>query len=222
MLPSFYDHLRDRVDRVAAFIEELKRRGFAFPICVVGFSLGGLVARGYLRAYPQRASDVAAVVTIATPHVGMETKTFPQIARLLRVPDRALGDLAHESDFLEWLNGTRGRWRENSQGRRWQLDTEPWVGTDRTSIQAVAGLVPTEPLSAAGDGVVSGYSASLASQLPTQYVIGRHCHHMNLIRHFDPFIFLWTRSTINDLVWPHTVRAVTRACGATAAATAKG
>lgn len=46
LFPVFADTLSDRIDRYADFIDGLRARGVPFPIVSVGYSLGGLVARG--------------------------------------------------------------------------------------------------------------------------------------------------------------------------------
>jgi pimeloyl-ACP methyl ester carboxylesterase len=214
MLPRCYEQLRDRIERLAACIEELRSHGYPFPITLLGYSLGGLVARGYLRAYPHRTGEVAHIVMVGTPNFGVLTYVVPQIVRLLRIPDRAIDDLSHESDFLAWLNGTGGHWEidPGTRSRAWTLDREPWLGPEATRKFVVAGLLASR--GGTGDGIVGGDSASLGSRFPTHYVIGPHCNHMNLIGHFDPLVFLWTGFLVNDLVWPHTLRAILRFTGA--------
>lgn len=208
ILPRCYERLRDRIDRLAACIEDLRARGYPFPLTLLGYSLGGLVARGYLRAYPQRAGDVAHTVMIGTPNFGVFTYVVPHIVRLLRIPDRSIDDLSHESDFLAWLNGTGGHWETaaRARARRWVLDREPWLGPEGARSLVVAGLLTSR--GGTGDGVVAADSASLAGRFATRYVIGPHCNHMNLIGHFDPLVSLWTGFVVNDLVWPHTLRAI--------------
>ncbi len=215
MLPRCYEQLRYRIDRLAETIEEMRKDGYPFPITLLGYSLGGLVARGFLRAYPQRAQDVESIVMVGTPNFGVVTRFMPHLVRLFRIPDRAIDDLSHESDFLRWLNGTGGHWEidPRSRAKRWTLDREPLLGADGTRNRVVAGLLTTR-YGGTGDGVVGGDSASLGSRFPTHYIVGPHCNHMNLIGHFDPLIFLWTGFIVNDLVWPHTLRAILRFCGA--------
>jgi pimeloyl-ACP methyl ester carboxylesterase len=215
MLPRCYEQLRYRIEHLGEYVEMLRKEGYPFPVTLVGYSLGGLVARGYLRAYPQRARDVESIVMIGTPNFGVVTHFMPHLVRLFRIPDQAIDDLSHDSDFLRWLNGTGGHWETHPKSRAkvWVLDRAPWLGESATRMSVVAGLL-TSRYGGAGDGVVGGDSASLAGRLPTHYIIGPHCNHMNLIGHFDPLVFLWTGFIVNDLVWPHTLRAVVRFCGA--------
>ncbi len=220
LLPPCYERLRERIERLAEYIDELRRQEYPFPIVLVGYSLGGLVARGYLRAYPHRAREIDATIMIGTPNFGVMTYVIPHIVRLLRIPDQALDDLSHESDYLAWLNGTSGHWEfdRNSKRNVWVLDREPWLGPEGSRSYVIAGIMTKY---GDGDGVVRGDSASLGSRFPTHYVIGPHCNHLNIIGTFDPVVFLWTGFVVNDLVWPHTLRAILRFSGALPAATAK-
>jgi pimeloyl-ACP methyl ester carboxylesterase len=222
-LSPCWEQLRERIDRIAAYIEDLRAQGYPFPITILGYSLGGLVARGYLRAHPRSAHDVEAIVTLGTPHFGVVTHVLPKVAALLRVPDRAIGDLAHESDFLAWLNGTPGHFARDPRtgARRWEPDAEPFVAPAGVGVYTIAGLLTKRWRDHGdGDGVVSGNSASMASRLPAHYIVGPHCNHMNLIGHFDPLVCLSMGFAVNDLVWPHTLRAIIRFCGARSPATA--
>jgi pimeloyl-ACP methyl ester carboxylesterase len=209
-LSPCYERLRERIDKLAEFVDDLRARGYRFPITLLGFSIGGLVARGYMRAYPHLAHDIEAIITIATPNFGLTTHILPTLASLLRIPDQALPDIALESEFLAWLNGTGGHWRMDPRTKKqfWVLDREPWLGPLGSHLYAIAGLLTTK--GGEGDGVVNGDSASLGSRIPTHYIIGPHCNHMNLIGHFDLLVFLWTGFLINDAVWPHTSRAIVR------------
>jgi pimeloyl-ACP methyl ester carboxylesterase len=220
MLPPCYERLRDRIDRLAEYIADLRRKEYPFPIVLVGYSLGGLVARGYLRAYPHLAHEIDATIMIGTPNFGVTTYVIPHIVRLLRIPDQALDDLSYKSDYLAWLNGTSGHWEVDSRTRRrvWVLGREPWLGPAESRAYVIAGLLSAR---ADGDGIVRADSASLGSRFPTHYVIGPNCNHMNIIGNFDPVVFLWTGFLVNDLVWPQTLRAILRFSGALQVATAK-
>lgn len=220
MLPPCYEPLRERIEHLAGYINELRRGGAPFPIVLVGYSLGGLVARGYLRAHPHRAHEIAATIMIATPNFGVTTYMMPRILRLLRTPDRALDDLSHESEYLTWLNGTSGHWEANPRSRQrvWVPDREPWLGPEGSRAYVVAGLLTPR---SDGDGLVRADSASLGSRFPTHYVIGPHCNHLNIIGNFDPALFLWSGFLLNDLVWPHTLRAILRFSGALPVTTPK-
>ncbi len=220
-LPRCYEKLRFRIERLAECVEDLRAQEKQFPITIVGYSLGGLVARGFLRAYPQLASGIESVIMIGTPNMGVALNYLPYLVHFLRIPDLAIDDLSHESDFLAWLNGTGGHWERDPRTRSdvWTLDRDPWLVPEGTRAFVVAGIL-TPRYGGTGDGVVEGNSASMGSRFATHYVIGPHCNHMNLIGHFDPVIFAWTGFIVNDLVWPHTLRAILRFTGAKSMATA--
>ncbi len=210
---EFNDTLDQRIDRFANFITQLHGDGRQFPISLLGYSLGGLVVRGFLRRYEHRASEIARVITIGTPHWGVQTFVLPQIHAMLRTPDKSFGDMDVASPFMRWLNGTGGRWIPNRRfGFDWVLEGEPWIGPPRTKMLSIVGLIPAR--GGDNDGLVWGDSATLGSRIPAHFIIGPHANHMNIIGHFDPLIMLSKGFLANDRVWPITLRAVTRFLGA--------
>jgi pimeloyl-ACP methyl ester carboxylesterase len=210
---QFDDTLMERIDRFAQFVTHLQNSGHEFPIALVGYSLGGLVVRGFLRRYPQRAHEISHTIMIATPNWGVQTFALPQIHAMLRTPDRAFGDMDIYSEFIAWLNGTGGRWRRTARGwYDWVLDREPWVGPPGAKMFSIAGLVPAR--GGDNDGLVWGDSATLGSRIPAHFIVGPHCNHMNIIGHFDPLIMLSKGFRANDRVWPLTLRGIARFLGA--------
>jgi pimeloyl-ACP methyl ester carboxylesterase len=211
--PHFNDNLRDRIDRLGDFIEELKSQGYAPPFTLLGYSLGGLVVRGYLRAYSARIANVSHAIMIASPNWGVETFVLPLITTMLRVPDHAMGDMNLDSPFMEWLNGTNGHWlfTHDRRHRIWTLDREPVVAPPNAKLLTIMGLIPGR--GGDNDGLVWGDSATLASRIPVHFVIGPHANHMNIIGHFDPVVMLTKGFLRNDAVWPLTLRAILRFCG---------
>jgi pimeloyl-ACP methyl ester carboxylesterase len=210
---EFDDTLSERVDRFARYITQLKDNGHPFPIILLGYSLGGLVVRGFLRRYPHRAGEVSHAIMIATPNWGVQTYMLPQIDAMLRTPDKAFGDMDVYSQFIAWLNGTGGHWRRAAHGWwDWTLDKEPWIGPPGTRMLSIAGLIPSR--GGDNDGLVWGDSATLGSRIPAHFIVGPHANHMNVIGHFDPFIMLSKGFLANNRVWPLTLRAVTRFLGA--------
>ena len=208
--PQQDDRLRDRIDRFAAFLLEVRALGYPFPVVLLGYSLGGLVVRGFLRAYPHRAREVSHAVMIATPNWGVEMFVLAHITSMLRVPDLAMSDMNLNSDFMVWLNGTFGHWENEHDifNRTWVLDREPWIAPDGVNVQAIMGLIPER--GGDNDGMVHADSVTLGSRIPAHYVIGPHCNHMNIIGHFDPLILLSKGFLANGRVWPHTLRAILR------------
>ena len=213
---EFNDTLSERIDRFARFISELQRTREQ-PISLLGYSLGGLVVRGFLRRYPHRAPEIGRVILIATPNWGVQTFMLPQIHAMLRTPDKAFGDMDLISPFMEWLNGTGGRWVPGARGFfDWTLHREPWVAPRGCTMLSIAGLVPAR--GGDNDGLVWGDSATLGSRIPAHFIVGPHANHMNVIGHFDPLIMLTRGFLANDRVWPLTLQAVTRFLGAQPAA----
>ena len=210
---EFNDTLDERIDRFAAFISDLRKEGREFPVALLGYSLGGLVVRGFLRRYGFRASEISHAIMIATPNWGVQTFALPQFYAMLRIPDKAFGDMDLYSPFMNWLNGTGGRWELTRHGwHDWVLDTEPWIGPPRVKMLSITGIIPSRGYD--NDGLVWADSATLGSRLPAHFIAGPHANHMNIIGHFDPLIMLSKGFLANDRVWPLTLRAVTRFLGA--------
>jgi pimeloyl-ACP methyl ester carboxylesterase len=210
---EFNDTLSERIDRFAAFISDLRAQGRPFPIVLVGYSLGGLVVRGFLRRYQHRASEISHAITIATPNWGVQTFALPQIYAMLRIPDKAFGDMDIYSDFMHWLNDTGGHWELTSRGwYDWILDAEPWIGPPNVRMLSIAGLIPSRGYD--NDGLVWADSATLGSRIPAHFIAGPHANHMNIIGHFDPLVMVSRGFLANDRVWPLTLRALTKFLGA--------
>lgn len=214
------DTLSARIDRFADFLETRKRAG-GEPLAAIGYSLGGLVVRGFLRRYPHRAGEITHTAMIATPNWGVQTMAMPFITRLLRIPDLAFADMDLRSDFLRWLNGTSGHWVTGRHGwPDWVLDDEPWIGPPGARMLVVMGLIPSR--GGDNDGLVWGDSATLASRIPAHFIVGPHANHMNVIGHFDPLAMLAKGFLANERVWPLTVRAIAGFLGAQPAAGVEG
>ncbi len=206
--PQHDDTLSDRIDRFADHLDEMKSQGYAFPLVLLGYSLGGLVVRGFLRRFPHRADEISHNVMVSTPNWGVITLAMPHITRMLRIPDRAMGDMSLESSFMSWLNGTGGRWEytHDKRQRLWVLDREPWVKPEGAKILTIMGLIPKR--GGDNDGLVWADSATLGSRIPAHYIVGPHANHMNIIGHFDPLIMLSKGFLANQRVWPLTLRAM--------------
>jgi len=205
--PPQADNLRDRVDRFADHVTFLRESGHEFPIATVGYSLGGLVVRGFLRAYPERAKEVSHTIMIGTPNWGVTTLEMPHLTRMLRMPDQAMGDMDIDSDFMRWLNGTGGHWVfvHDKRNRLWQLDSDPYVAPSGAHLLSIVGLIPQR--GGDNDGLVWADSATLGGRIPSHSIVGPHCNHMNLIGHFDILIMLSKGFLRNDRVWPLTLQA---------------
>jgi predicted alpha/beta hydrolase family esterase len=86
-------------EQLAARITEIRQATGAAQVLVVGHSMGGLVARAYLRKYGGTA--VRALITIGTPHRGS------RLAWMMTGP--ALAEMRPASAFLAGLNGATER-----------------------------------------------------------------------------------------------------------------
>lgn len=208
------DTLMDRIERFAVFLDELKNDGAEPPFVTIGYSLGGLVVRGVLRRFPERSAEISHTIMLAAPNWGVVTMAMPHLTRVLRVPDQAMADMALDSEFMRWLNGTGGRWvHVPGLGHRyWLLDREPWVGPPGANLLTIQGLVPAR--GGDNDGLVWADSSTLGSRIPAHYIVGPHANHMNIIGHFDPMIMLTKGFLANDRVWPLTLSAILRFAGA--------
>ena len=125
VFPDGNETLRERIDRFGSFLDRLHaREPDAFPVATVGYSAGGLINRGFLRAYPQRAHEIAATVQVAAPNTGLVTNYAVGTLRLARMPTHMLADMDVASPFMTWLNGCTGHWvtdPDNPKKQRWQL-----------------------------------------------------------------------------------------------------
>ncbi|PZR57421.1 MAG: hypothetical protein DLM50_05445 [Candidatus Meridianibacter frigidus] len=204
------DDLRDRIDRFAVHLTDLRRQGHPFPIITVGYSLGGLVTRGFLRAYPERSAEISHTIMVGTPNWGVTTLEMPHLTRMLRIPDKAMGDMDVHSDFMRWFNGTGGHWRfvHDKQHRLWELESEPVVGPPDAKMLAIVGKIPQR--GGDNDGLVWEDSATLGGRIYEHALVGPHCNHMNIIGHFDIMIMLSKGFLRNDKVWPMTVQAMVK------------
>ncbi len=208
--PQHDERLGVRIERFAEAVEVV-RKAQPGRLTLLGYSLGGLVVRGYLGAYPQRAEHIGGAITIATPHWGVRTFATEHVARVLRVPDHAMEDMELNSGFLRWLNGTSGHWTTDRYGGAiLDLDAEPWIVPQHVRILSVVGSVPRYR---ENDGLVWCDSATLGSRIPAHFIIGPTCNHINLMGHFDPSMLLAKGFVRNDRVWPLTLRAGLRFCG---------
>jgi pimeloyl-ACP methyl ester carboxylesterase len=90
--PVFGD-IDDYVPQVAQAVEAICHQSGHRQVIIVAHSMGGLVARAYLRAHG--SAQVAHVITVGTPHHGT--------ALAMRGPGR-------NSRQMEWHNGAKSEW----------------------------------------------------------------------------------------------------------------
>ena len=208
VFPDGHDPLRKRVDRFASFLDEMHtREPEAFPIATLGYSAGGLVNRGFLRAYPHRAKEIAATVQVATPNGGLMTRYAALTMKLAFLPNHVLADMDVESDYMTWLNDAGGRWVkdwDNPRKKRWIVDGEAWVAPPGHRILQIGGRMPK--YHAQSDGVVMVESASLEDRIPTTWIDDNHANHLNLGAVFNPMAFLARGFKMDDRIWPQCVQ----------------
>ncbi|HEX3468403.1 MAG TPA: hypothetical protein VHT05_10025 [Candidatus Elarobacter sp.] len=199
--------LREQIERFAAFVDRLRaREPEAFPIATLGYSAGGLINRGFLRAHPERAEEIAATVQVAAPNGGLVTNYTIATLRLARMPTQVLRDMDVADEFMAWLNGTTGHWipdPDNPRKQRWKLDGTPWVKPDGHRMLHVVGRMPK--FHAQSDGVVMIESATLDGALTPVTIDADEANHLNLGGVSNVFATLLRGFAHDDAVWPQVV-----------------
>ncbi len=209
IFPGGRDALRPRIDRFAQFLDGLKlREPEAFPIATIGYSAGGLVNRGFLRAYPDRADEIAATVQIAAPNCGLISRYIANMLKLMWIPNRVIYDLDVASDFLSWLNDTSGSWipTDDPKKKKWKLNRAPWIAPEGHRILAIAGQLAKEE----SDGVILLDSATLERRLPEVIIADEMANHLNLGAVFDIVALLGRGFRSDDRIWKQEVEIVAR------------
>lgn len=207
VFPDQHDSLRDRVDRFAAFLDAMHiREPEAFPVATLGYSAGGLVNRGFLRAYPHRVNEIAATVQIAAPNGGLLTRYAAMTLKLAFIPNHVLFDMDVQSDFMRWLNNAGGRWVpdwDNPRKKRWVVDDDAWIAPPGHRILQIGGRMPKYHCQS--DGVVMVESASLHDRLPTTWIDDDHANHLDLGAVWNPLAFIARGFRSDDRIWPRCV-----------------
>lgn len=212
IFPDENETLRQRIDRFGAFLDRLHaREPNAFPVATVGYSAGGLINRGFLRAYPERMHEIAATVQIAAPNGGLITNYAIATLRLARMPTHILADMDVAAPFMTWLNGVTGDWApdpDNPKKQRWKLRGEPWVMPEGHRFLHVAGRMPKYRLQS--DGVVMIESATLDGAMPVTTIDADEANHLNLGAASNVFATIFRRFAHDDAVWPRVVDLIAR------------
>lgn len=212
IFPDGNEYLRERIDRFRAFLDMLKaREPGAFPVATVGYSAGGLINRGFLRAYPERVADIAATVQLAAPNGGLITNYAASTLWLARMPTHVLKDMDVASPFMRWLNGVGGHWApdpDNEKKERWHLDGTPWIMPDGHPYLHIIGRMPKYDLQS--DGVVMIESATLDGAMPIVTIDQDEANHLNLGAVQNIFATITRRFKHDDVVWPQAVDMIAR------------
>jgi len=205
------DPLRPRVERFAAFLDDLKRREpDSFPVTTFGYSAGGLINRGFLRAYPERANEIFATIQIATPNAGLITAYFETFLKLMHVPDEVIADIDVASDFMTWLNGTPGHWIQTGKPSEkvWRLDESPTILPHGARMLHIVGRVPK--YHSQSDGVVMLDWATLDDRVPSVFIEDSQANHLNLGAVFNWIAFFARGFRPSDKIWQHVIQLADR------------
>ena len=136
--------LTDRIDQLSRFIAGLRAAdSTASSVALFGYSAGGLVARGLLRAYPD--APVETIFQLAAPNAGIVTDDPRGLFRRIHFDQSVIEDLDVESPFMAWINKTSGHWDPDGPARdrrRWKLDLNLSGAWNPLRCSCVAG-VPT-------------------------------------------------------------------------------
>ena len=185
------ESLTERIDRFALFLRGLrKREPERFPVSLIGYSMGGIVARGLLRRHPDIAGLLSHVCLIAAPNWGLHLGPLPKIARLVGLPWRELYDIDPDRAFVNALNLDDGG--------------EVWTLPKGLPALAIAGVVPRFR---DGDGVVSADSASMGGRIPSFTITDRHANHLNVTGETDKIALVLRGFQRSDGVWPQVLDA---------------
>lgn len=207
IFPAGHDDLRARVERFGHFLDALAlREPEAFPVATIGYSAGGLVNRGFLRAYPERAAQIAATIQVAAPNAGLISNYIANMLRLMWIPNRVVRDLDVASEYLTWLNRTSGHWEPTGRRgkERWVLDQPPWVAPEGHRILSIVGSVARYDRGES-DGVIRVDSGSLQGAMPTSVLADPMANHLNLGAVWDIVALLGKGFGANDEIWTRVV-----------------
>jgi pimeloyl-ACP methyl ester carboxylesterase len=197
--------LTQRVEQFAAFLSGLRAASASAPVGVLGYSAGGVIARGFLREHPERAHEIAATLQLAAPNAGIVTDDLGGLLRGIRMSGDVIEDLDIESDFMRRLNGVGGHWETvpGTRDKTWKLDGEPWVAPPGARICNIAGRMPR--YENRSDGIVLVESATLNDRLTHVFIDGRQANHLNLSGVSNLVTTLFRRWRADDAYWPRVV-----------------
>ena len=115
-------HLYDRATNILARMQDYETPGYGQhilgtrPFCLVGHSLGGLVAKQMIYSsinapkWQHITQNVCAVAFLATPHSGASVARIARRLRLLFRPTIAISNLQPDDGFLRQLNDFYPSW----------------------------------------------------------------------------------------------------------------
>lgn len=194
-------NLRERIDQLSTYIAETESSNLA----LFGYSAGGLIARGLLRAYPD--APISAIFQLAAPNAGIVTDEPSALFHRMHFESSIIGDMDVRSDFMRWLNMTDGFWKCDSKTktRTWHLRDRPWVAPKGMPIFNFIGRVPRYGFNS--DGIVRAESAALFGAIPHGFIDGRNANHLNLGGTWNPLTLVLRGWRCDDRLWPQSVGA---------------
>lgn len=198
--------LRHRIEHFADFLTSFRSNRRGVPIGTFGYSAGGVIARGFLRAFPKRAGEIAASFQLAVPNAGVVTDELNTLLHVLKIDDAVIEDLDIESPFMRWLNAVPGHWQHEpgTKHKYWRLDGIPWIAPPGARILNLVGRMPR--YRDRSDGIVQVESATLNDHLPSRYVDGVHANHLNLSGMRNTLATVFRQWQCTDDHWVEVVR----------------
>ena len=195
--------LGERIVQFAAFLSDLKaREPEAFPVATLGYSAGGLINRGFVRAFPDRAHELRSVIQVGTPNWGLVTDNVALLLNAMRMSRSVIADIDIESPFMAWLNDTPGHWEPipGSADKRWRLDRAPAVAPAGTVVMNILGRLPGCSLE--GDDLVDVRSGTLEGAVDHRFIDHPSANHLNLSGMWSVVTWLFRRWSCDDRIWP--------------------
>jgi pimeloyl-ACP methyl ester carboxylesterase len=197
--------LRSRVEQFADFLTGFRRtRGG--PLGTFGYSAGGVIARAFLRAYPERAGEIGAMFQVGVPNAGVVTDRVAAIMHALGIEDDVIEDLDIESPFMAWLNGCPGSWQHvrGVPTKVWRFAGVPWTAPPGIPLFNIVGRM--RRYGYRDDGLVMVESATLTDFVRHRFVDGPHANHLNLSGMSNLFTTVFRRWWSTDDYWRLAVR----------------
>jgi pimeloyl-ACP methyl ester carboxylesterase len=205
---AFFDggrgSLRQRIDQLLQYVVQLGPGRFS----LFGYSAGGLIARGLLRAYPD--APISAIFQLAAPNAGIVTDWPSALFHRIHFDSSVLEDMDIESDFMSWLNVTSGYWQTDpaTNKKRWRLRDAPWVAPSSLPIFNFVGRLPRYEDET--DGIVRVESATLCGAMPHGFIDGANANHLNMGGTWNPLTLALRGWCSDDRLWPQSVGAAAR------------
>ena len=134
--------LTGRIDQLSRFVAGLRAADSTISaVALFGYSAGGLIARGLVRAYP--AFGHLRHFPVGGSKRRYRDRRPARIFRRIHFEQSVIEDMDVASPFMAWLNKTSGHWEgEASREKRWKLDKTPWVAPKDVPILTSSDVSP--------------------------------------------------------------------------------